>query len=110
MDGAAFFHREYRYGIRDIAKFRSDLASSQAVRYTKVAYSSSPGDEPRRGSHRRDGASLFDNANVDIVPAIINSSSGDSIGGYGGDADQRKHESQREESDNRRHFPCRTSQ
>jgi hypothetical protein len=95
-----------------MAKLRSGkgLANSQAVRDTKVAHSSSSGDEPRGGGHRRERPGLFDDANVDIVPAIVNSGSGDNIGVYSGGADERERKSQREESDHRGHFPCRTSQ
>jgi hypothetical protein len=106
--GAVFLQWEYRHDIRGISKSRwgpgKGLASSQPARDTKVAHFSSQSDEPRRGSHRRDRPSLLDDANVDIVPAIINRSSWDSIGVCSRDADERERKSQREESDHRGHF------
>jgi len=105
--GAALLLWEYGFDVRDTVKFRlgKGLASSQAVRNTKVAHSSSPGDEPRVGSDRRYGSGFFDNANVDVVPAIVNSSSWDNVG-VDWDADEREGKNQREESGHRGHFPA----
>ena len=112
--GTVFLQWAYRYDIRGVrkSKWRSGkgLASSQATRDTKVAHFSPQSEVPRRGSNRRDRPGLLDNANVDIVPAIINRSSWDGIGVYGRDAEERERESQREESDHRGYFPCRTDQ
>ena len=98
----------HRSSIRDISKFRSRKgpASSQAGRDAKVAHSPPPGNEPRVGSHRRDRPGFFDNADVDIVPAIINSSSWDGVGVCSGDAGNRERKSQREEPNHRGHFPA----
>ena len=103
---AAFLQRKYRFDISDVAKLRcwEGLARSQAVGDTEVAHSSSSSNEPRVGSHRRDRPSLFNDVNVDVVPAIVNGSSWDGVSVYGGDADERERENQGEESDHRRHL------
>ena len=102
--GAAFLQSKCRYDIGDVSEFRRGLTNSQAARNTKVAHFSSPSNEPRRGSDRRDRPSLLDNTNVDVVPAIVNGGSWDSIGVYSGDADECERKSQREESDHGGHF------
>lgn len=112
MNGATSLHWDARHDSREeigsgsVIKFRSvkGLAtSSQGGRETKVAHSTSARNEPGGGSHRRDGPSLFDNPNVDIVPAIINRSPWDRVGIYR-DTGECESENQGEESDHGGHF------